>query len=105
MINFAVAINCGIVGPQRGDQLGQRAITRNLAEVALGLEHAGGGPSQDHRAAPPTLHPARDLAHAAEQVFDQVGDESTRSRLSGRSSRLTVSVSSRPSRKEAAALG
>jgi hypothetical protein len=56
---------------QRGDQLGQRVITCSRAEVMLGFEHPGGGPSQHHHAALLTLHPARDLAHPTEQVLDQ----------------------------------
>src|ERR1700680_3045137 len=36
---------------QCGDQLGYPSITRDSAEVALGFEHAGRGPAQNHRAA------------------------------------------------------
>ncbi len=32
---------------QRGDQLGEFTITGDLAEAALGFEHAVGSPSQD----------------------------------------------------------
>ena len=51
-----------------GGQSRQSAISGDFAEVALGFEHTGGGPAQDHGSALPAFDPPRDPAHPAEQV-------------------------------------
>jgi hypothetical protein len=62
-----------IVGAQGSGQGRNRTIAGELAEAALGLDHTGRGPAQNHGAALPAFDPAPDLAHPAEQVLDQVG--------------------------------
>jgi hypothetical protein len=62
-----------VMRAQCGGQLGQRAKTRHLAEMAHCFDHAGSSPSQDQCAALPTLDPARRITHTTEQVLDQVG--------------------------------
>ena len=65
-------IELRIVGAQGSDQGRNRTMAGELAEAALGLEHTGGGPTQNHGAALPAFDPAPDLTHPAEQVFNQV---------------------------------
>ncbi len=48
-------------------------MASNLVEVTLGFERGGRGPSQNHHAALPALCLARGIAHAAEQILDQIG--------------------------------
>src|SRR2546430_5987748 len=73
IINSAFALDREVSHTQCRNQLGQCAIACDLAEAALGFEHAGGSPSEDHRATLPAFHPARDLTHSTEQVLDQIG--------------------------------
>src|SRR5437660_1621859 len=73
IINSAFALDREVSHAQCRNQLGQCAIACDLAEAALGFEHAGGSPSEDHRATLPAFHPARDLTHSTEQVLDQIG--------------------------------
>jgi hypothetical protein len=61
---------------QGGDEGRQPAITSELAETALGFERARRSPTQNHRAILPASDAASDLAHPAEQIFDQVGGAS-----------------------------
>jgi len=58
---------------RRADELRDCPIACDLAEMTLSFEHACGCPSQDHPAPLPALDPARDLADAAEQIFEQIG--------------------------------
>jgi len=57
-------------------RLGQRASVESLAiadhltEIAMDFQHAGRGPSENHRAPLPMPQP-RDFVHPAEQAFDQ----------------------------------
>ena len=52
---------------------GQLAICLEATEGFLGLQQAGGGPSERHLGASPAFDVAGDLAHRAERVLDDVG--------------------------------
>ena len=69
------------------------------------LQHAGGGPAQCHRSISPSLHVATDATHGPHHVLDRVGQASERRSFAGRPRRLTVSISSSPSRMLAATPG
>ena len=52
---------------------GQLAIGLEATEGFLGLQQAGGGPSERHLGVSPAFDVAGDLAHRAERVLDDVG--------------------------------
>ena len=52
---------------------GQLTIGLEATEGFLGLQQAGGGPSERHLGVPPAFDVAGDLAHRAERVLDDVG--------------------------------
>ncbi len=53
--------------------MGSLTIGLEATEGLLGLQQAGGGPSERHLGDPPAFDVARDLAHRAERVLDDVG--------------------------------
>src|SRR5215469_9950868 len=73
IINSVCAVERGVTSVKCCGQSRQCSISGNFAEVAFGFEHARGGPAQDHGSALPAFDASRDLAHPAEQVFDEVG--------------------------------
>ena len=52
---------------------GQLTIGLEATEGLLGLQQAGGGPSERHLGVPPAFDVAGDLTHRAERVLDDVG--------------------------------
>ena len=52
---------------------GQLTIGLEATEGFLGLQQAGGGPSERHLGVSPAFDVAGDLAHRAERVLDDVG--------------------------------
>jgi hypothetical protein len=77
-----------------------REVTVGLqsTEARLRLQHAGSRPSQSHRGIAPALHVSCDAADCALHVLDRVGAGQRPRSSGGRRSRLTVSISSRPSK-------
>src|SRR5262245_44078076 len=69
------------------------------------LHHAGGGPAQRHRGISPSLDVATDAAHGPHHVLIELVQASERLSFTGKPRRLTVSISSSPSRMLAATPG
>src|SRR5208282_1053669 len=66
-------IELDVASAQGRDQQWHTTMPDNLSEATLGLEYSGRGPAQHHRSALPAFYSTTDLAHTAEQIFDQVG--------------------------------
>jgi hypothetical protein len=79
-------------------ELGRVAVSDDAPELALGLEHAGGGPAQAHLAGLPALDRVRALRRTHSHGFVEARVCFRLPRMPGR---VRVSVSSRPSRSDA----
>jgi len=55
IINSACTVERYVASVKHGGQSRQSAISGDFAEVALGFEHTGGGPAQDHGSALPAF--------------------------------------------------
>src|SRR5512144_1278260 len=77
----------------------------DTAELLAGFEHPGGAPAQRHLSVAPVLDVSGVVP--AYQIMDSIAlvERSVRARVGGTPSRSTVSVSSSPSRRLAAAPG
>ena len=71
--NSAVGLSLSQVFLESVSEDGQLTIGLEATEGFLGLQQAGGGPSERHLGVPPTFDVAGDLTHRAERVLDDVG--------------------------------
>ena len=71
--NGTVGLSLSQVFLESVSEDGQLAIGLEATEGFLGLQQAGGGPSERHLGVPPAFDVAGDLAHRAEGVLDDVG--------------------------------
>ena len=76
---------------------GQLTIGLEATEGFLGLQQAGGGPSERHLGVSPAFDVAGDLAHRAERVLDDVGAGERAPEFVRQAERMTVRISSSPS--------
>ena len=87
------------------DELGHLLVALDAAEGSFGVEHARGGPAQHHL----PVAPAGDVSVGgrAIEIIDSMGLLVVRvlARRPSMPSRVTVNISSSPSRSDAAALG
>src|SRR5438445_11969312 len=96
----------GLMSCKRSSENGQVLVGLQSTEAFGCLHHAGGGPAQRHRGVSPSLHVATDAAHGPHHVFSiELVQASERLSFTGKPRRLTVSISSSPSRMLAATPG
>ena len=81
-------------------ELGQVGVADDLAELLLGFEHPGSRPPEAHIAALPALDVAGCAPEDADHRLDRVGRLHVVRRLPTIPSRVSVMVSSSPSRNE-----
>ena len=71
--NGTVSLSLSQVLLESVSEDGQLSIGLEATEGLLGLQQAGGGPSERHLGVPPAFDVAGDLAHRAKGVLDDVG--------------------------------
>ena len=71
--NGTVGVSLSQVLLESVSEYGQLTIGLEATEGLLGLQQAGGGPSERHLGVPPAFDVAGDLTHRAERVLDDVG--------------------------------
>src|SRR2546425_7987542 len=89
----------------RYDERGEVGVADDLPELPFGFEHAGGGPAQRHLTRGSALHVALGAPDDLDHRLAGFVLSSVRLRLPWTPSRVSVSVSSIPSRSEPAAPG
>src|SRR6266446_3632129 len=94
------------VRTQGAHEVRQLVMVLDATEARSGAEQAEAGPPVNHVARAPALHVAGDVPKGRDEVLDAVRVVAKkRRRLDGSSSLSTVTVSSSPSRRLAAASG
>jgi hypothetical protein len=94
----------GLMSCKRSSENGQVLVGFQSTE-AFGCLHHAGGPAQRHRGISPSLHVATDAAHVPIMFSIELVQASERLSFTGKPRRLTVSISSSPSRMLAATAG
>jgi hypothetical protein len=90
---------------ERGSQCPEMEVAVDPAELGAGFGHTSGAPAQRHLSIPPAFDVAGVVATISIMLSTQLVLRKVRARVGGTLRRSTVSVSSKPSRKEAAAPG
>src|SRR3954471_2371463 len=89
----------------RGDELGEVGVADDAPELSLGFEHPRGGPAQAHVARLPVLDVATGAPDALDHRLARVRALERLLQVVADPEAVRVSVSSRPSRSDAAAPG
>src|SRR5215470_7413360 len=95
----------GLMSCKCSSENGQLLVGFQSTDAFGCLHHAGGGPAQRHRGISPSLHVATDAAHVPIMFSIELVQASERRSFAGKPRRLTVSISSSPSRMLAATAG
>ncbi len=90
---------------ERGAQRAQVQVTVDAAELGGGFDHAGGAPAQRHLSVSPALTLWEWSRQIPIKLSTQLVDRKDLARVGGTPRCSTVSVSSMPSRRDAAAPG